>query len=44
MLEDREHLAALAARARAAVHPALSWAAVADRHLEIYERHAVEFR
>jgi glycosyltransferase involved in cell wall biosynthesis len=44
VLSDREHLAQLAARARAAVDPALSWTAVADRHLEIYERHAVEFR
>jgi glycosyltransferase involved in cell wall biosynthesis len=44
VLEDRERLAGLAARARDAVAPALSWAAVADRHLEIYERHAVEFR
>jgi glycosyltransferase involved in cell wall biosynthesis len=43
MLGDRERLAHLAAGARAAVDPALSWATVADRHLEIYERHAVEF-
>jgi glycosyltransferase involved in cell wall biosynthesis len=44
MLEDRERLARLAAGARASVEPALSWATVVDRHLEIYERHAVEFR
>jgi len=33
---DDQRLARLGARARDAVHPHMSWAAIADRHLELY--------
>lgn len=38
LLRERERLRRLAAAARAAIHPQLGWSAVADRHLELYER------
>jgi glycosyltransferase involved in cell wall biosynthesis/SAM-dependent methyltransferase len=37
VLSDPERLAALAARARAAVHPVLGWSSLADRYLALYE-------
>jgi glycosyltransferase involved in cell wall biosynthesis len=39
LLADSERLAALSARARAAVHPALSWDLLADGYMALYERH-----
>ena len=38
LLREPRRLADLTARARAAVHPALSWSVVADRYLALYER------
>jgi glycosyltransferase involved in cell wall biosynthesis len=37
LTSDRDRLVTLAARARARVHPALSWPRIAQRHIEIYE-------
>ncbi len=42
LLREPRRLAELAASARAAVYPALGWDAVADRYLELYERHQAE--
>jgi glycosyltransferase involved in cell wall biosynthesis/SAM-dependent methyltransferase len=42
LLREPQRLAALSARARAAVHPDLSWGAVADGYLALYERHQSE--
>jgi glycosyltransferase involved in cell wall biosynthesis len=38
LLREPERLAALATRARAAVHPGLDWGSLADRYLALYER------
>jgi glycosyltransferase involved in cell wall biosynthesis len=38
LLSAPERLAAFAAHARSAVHPALGWSALADRYLTLYER------
>jgi glycosyltransferase involved in cell wall biosynthesis len=37
LTSDRERLSVLASRARARVHPSMSWPRIAQRHLEIYE-------
>jgi glycosyltransferase involved in cell wall biosynthesis len=37
LTSDRDRLGRLAARARARVHPALSWPRIAQRHIEVYE-------
>jgi glycosyltransferase involved in cell wall biosynthesis len=37
LMSNRERLSRLASRARARVHPAMSWPAIARRHREIYE-------
>jgi glycosyltransferase involved in cell wall biosynthesis/SAM-dependent methyltransferase len=39
LLRDPDRLGALAARARAAVNPALAWSSLADHYLAVYERH-----
>jgi glycosyltransferase involved in cell wall biosynthesis len=42
ILGDPPRLDELAARARGVVHPTMSWARVADRHLALYEELACE--
>jgi glycosyltransferase involved in cell wall biosynthesis len=42
LLTRTDRLAALAADARAAVHPELSWGHVVDQHLALYERFSAE--
>ncbi|MEN3279598.1 MAG: hypothetical protein V7607_738 [Solirubrobacteraceae bacterium] len=38
MLADRERCARVRGAARARVHPAMGWPAIAERHLELYDR------